>query len=110
MSGRRLPDITHLQYLVLAALREGDQPGRALRKLIAEFGARRSAAAFYQLMARLETAQLVEGWYAPIDVGAQTVNERRYRVTGTGRKAEAQARAFYQTAWQRVPRTRWSDA
>ena len=110
MPDGRLPDVTHLQYLVLAALREGEQPGRAIRKLIAAFGVRRSVAAFYQLMARLESAELVEGWYSPIMVGDQSVNERRYRITAAGRKAERQAQAFYDTAGRVSPRERWADA
>ena len=57
----RMPDLTHLQFLVLGVLHAGEQPGRAVREALAEYGVRRTAAAFYQLMARLERDGLVDG-------------------------------------------------
>ena len=53
MSTRRIPKITHLQFLVLGQLRGQEQAGRVLREALAAHGVRRSAPAFYQLMARL---------------------------------------------------------
>ena len=51
MSPRRVPAITHLQFLVLAMLRAGPRLGRHVRARLARHGARRSAPAFYQMMA-----------------------------------------------------------
>ncbi|MEZ5319877.1 MAG: hypothetical protein R2752_20915 [Vicinamibacterales bacterium] len=104
----RLPDLTHLQFVVLGALRESEQPGRAVRDALARYGVRRTAAAFYQMMARLERARLVEGWYEQVTVGDQAVTERRYRLTPVGRRAWDATRAFYARA--EPARARWSDA
>src|ERR1044071_5095787 len=92
---RKLPTISHLQFLALSVLRSGEQPGRALRKIAADFGVRHTAAAFYQMMSRLERDGLVEGWYEQIDVGDQAVTERRYRITARGTRSWGEARAFY---------------
>jgi DNA-binding PadR family transcriptional regulator len=106
----RLPRISHLQFLALGVLRAGEQPGRTIRKVAAKFGVRHTAAAFYQMMARLERDGLIEGWYEPIHVGDQVVTERRYRITSDGSRAWSQTRAFYETITLAVSETRWSDA
>jgi DNA-binding PadR family transcriptional regulator len=90
-----LPPITHLQFLVIEALAETEQAGRDLRDLLASYGVRNSAPAFYQMMARLETAGLVEGWYDQKLVGGQNVKERRYRITKTGERSVDATRNFY---------------
>ena len=93
---KRLPALTHLQFLVLEALAERECAGRDLRKLLASYGVRNSAPAFYQMMGRLEEARLVEGWYDQKLVGGQPIKERRYRVMKAGLRAAAGTRAFYQ--------------
>jgi hypothetical protein len=105
----RLPPLTHLQFVVLGALIDGEQPGRVVRDAMATFGVRRSAPAFYQMMARLERAKLVEGWYEQITVGDQAVTERRYRLRPAGQKLWEATRAFYVRAGA-ASRRRWSDA
>src|SRR3954469_15243482 len=92
---QQLPTISHLQFLALGVLLGTEQPGRAVRDAVAEFGVRRTVAAFYQLMARLERDGLAEGWYEQVKVNDQTVTERRYRITARGAKAWQQTRAFY---------------
>ena len=92
---RRLPSITHLQFLVLEALSDGEQPGRDLRALLVHHGVRSSAPAFYQMMARLEEAALVEGRYDQKVIGGQLLKERRYRLLTAGRRALAETRTFY---------------
>src|SRR4030095_5862722 len=89
----RLPEVTHLQFLVLAVLQGGEPAGRTGRKAIGHYGVRRAAAAFYQMMARLERDGLVEGWYDQITIGDQAVTERRYRVTPAGGKEWEERRA-----------------
>ena len=59
---KALPAVTHLQVLVLEAVKDGDAIGRDLRDTLAAHGVRSSAPAFYQMMGRLEEAGLVEGW------------------------------------------------
>ena len=109
MSKSRLPPITHLQFLILGCLLDEEQPGRIVREMIAGYGVRRTAPAFYQVMARLERSRLVEGFYEQITVGDQAVTERRYRVRPAGERAWKETREFYRTA-PGAARERWSDA
>jgi DNA-binding PadR family transcriptional regulator len=98
MSPRRIPDITHLQFLVLGVLRGGERPGRAVRRALARHGVRRTGPAFYQMMARLEDAGLVAGTYDQRIVEAQIIKERRYALTSRGEAAWTATRAFYSDA------------
>jgi DNA-binding PadR family transcriptional regulator len=104
----RIPPITHLQFLVLGCLVEGEQPGRAIRETIAAYGVRRSGPAFYQMMSRLERDRLVEGWYGQVTVGDQAVTERRYRIKPAGARLWRETSEFYRAAGKR--NERWSDA
>src|SRR5262245_12262710 len=90
-----IPDITHLQYLLLVSLLDGERSGRDLRELLAREGHRKSAPAFYQLMARLEDARFVTGRYEVKEIDGNTFKERLYRVTASGATAVDQVRAFY---------------
>jgi|SRR5678816_482565 DNA-binding PadR family transcriptional regulator len=106
----QLPGLTHLQFLVLAVLHGGEQPGRVVRDALAAYGVRRSAAAFYQMMARLERAGLVDGYYGQVVVGDQNVTERRYRITPAGTRIWSDTRAFYESVDVASLKQRWSDA
>ena len=110
MSTPQLPARTHLQFLVLGVLRNDDLPGRTLRDALAGYGIRRTAPAFYQMMARLEKERLVDGHYEQISVGDQAVTERRYLITAQGRKRWSEARAFYEHVAHAATKLRWSDA
>ena len=90
-----IPDLTHLQYLVLEELEDGERSGRDLRQKLEEYGVRKSSPAFYQLMARLEKADYVRGKYVPRFVGDQNLRERTYTVTPTGIATLASVREFY---------------
>ena len=107
---KRLPRLTHLQFLVLGLLHNGEQPGRVIRETLAAHGVKRTAPAFYQLMARLERDGLVEGWYEQITVKDQAVTERRYRARPQGERLWAEARDFYTAIASRGVQARWSDA
>ena len=95
MSPRRVPAITHLQFLVLTLLRPDARLGRHLRTRLARHGVRRSAPAFYQMMARLEDAGLVDGDYDQKVVRGQIIKERRYALTAVGEAAWRSTRDFY---------------
>ncbi|HJR59852.1 MAG TPA: hypothetical protein VJ813_10650 [Vicinamibacterales bacterium] len=95
MSPRRVPAITHLQFLVLALLRAGPRLGRHVRRDLAAHGVRRSAPAFYQMMARLEDAELVTGVYDQKIIDSQIIKERRYSLTTAGAAAWKATRDFY---------------
>jgi DNA-binding PadR family transcriptional regulator len=90
-----MPDITHLQFLVLGMLRSGPQLGRHLRKELTRHGVRRSGPAFYQMMARLEDAHLVDGEYDQKVLRGQIIKERRYALTPLGATAWNATRDFY---------------
>ena len=90
-----IPEITHLQFSVLAVLHSGEQSGRALREQLAELGMRRSGPAFYQLMSRLEDSELVEGRYEQKIVDGQIIKERFYCLTPSGTSAWQATRDFY---------------
>ena len=107
---KRLPRLTHLQFLVLGLRQKGEQPGRAIRETLAAHGVKRTAPAFYQLMARLERDGLVEGWYEQITVKDQAVTERRYRTRPQGERLWAEARDFFTAIASRGVQARWSDA
>jgi hypothetical protein len=94
----RLPPLTHLQFVALGALRDGDQPGRVIRDTLGRYGVRRTAPAFYQMMARLERDKLVDGWYEQVVVGDQAVSERRYRLKPAGQRLWDATCAFYARA------------
>jgi len=107
---RQLPPLSHLQFLALGVILAAEEPGRVIRDVVAEYGVRRTGAAFYQLMARLERDGLIEGWYEPIVVGDQAVRERRYRITAAGSRAWRQTRAFYETVAAAAAQGRLANA
>ncbi len=95
MSTEALPAITHLQFLVLGMLIGEPRAGRDIRRELARHGVRRTAPAFYQMMARLEDASLVEGWYDQKVVDGQLIKERHYRLRPPGLRAWNATRDFY---------------
>lgn len=92
-----IPDISHLQFLLLAALIDGQRSGYHLRAILEGEGHRKSGPAFYQLMARMEDAGLVKGRYEQKEVEGQAIRERVYEVTGTGATVCESVRHFYAT-------------
>ena len=95
MSQGRIPEITHLQFLVLGMLRSDARLGREIRRDLVRHGARRSGPAFYQMMARLEDAGLIDGEYDQKVVRGQIIKERRYSLTTAGETAWRSTRDFY---------------
>ena len=91
-----LPDITHLQFLLLSTLRAAEMSGRELREELSKEGERKTAPAFYQLMARMEEQGFVEGWYIEKVVEGQRIRERHYKLEGLGERALTDACRFYQ--------------
>jgi DNA-binding PadR family transcriptional regulator len=95
MSHDRLPEITHLQFLVLGMLLGEPRAGRDIRRQLSRHGIKRTAPAFYQMMARLEDASMVEGWYDQRVVDGQLIKERHYRLRPPGLRAWNATRDFY---------------
>jgi DNA-binding PadR family transcriptional regulator len=94
----RIPGLSHLQFLVLAQLLNGERTGREIRAGLKRYRVRQSGPAFYQMMARLEKAELLEGWYTQEVIEGQIIKERHYRVTTAGAKAWRECRRFYEQA------------
>ena len=88
------PRLSHLQFLVLGILLQDQRPGREIRDELRRFGVKRSGPGFYQLMARLEESELVDGSYNQKIVEGQIIRERTYRLRGAGRTAWNQCRRF----------------
>lgn len=91
----KLPDLTHLQFLILTALLDGEKSGEAIREAMKKGGVKKEGAAFYALMARLEDAGFVSGSYRPKVIDGQTFKERFYEVTAKGVRAAQSTWAFY---------------
>ena len=90
-----LPPVTHLQFLILEALGDGEVAGADVRQVLGTPGVSRTLPPFYELMGRLEKAGLVAGHYAPKSVNGQTVRERRYERTAAGSDAYEATCNFY---------------
>ena len=90
-----VPELTHLQFLVISKLLNGECSGRNLREQLAKSKVKKSGPAFYQMMARLEDANLVEGWYDEKVVEGQMIRERKYKLKGHGRTAYDRIVRFY---------------
>lgn len=88
------PPLTHLQYAVLSSL-DDNITGRELRENLRSLGIKKSGPAFYQLMARLEDVGVVKGSYQVKIVEGQPIKERRYKITGSGRRSLAHVQEFY---------------
>lgn len=89
-----LPTITNLQFVVLCELTVGEKAGHVIRAALAKEKIKKSGPSFYQLMARLEKAKLVKGWYEKKTIKNQVIRERRYKITSKGRSAVRSFKAF----------------
>jgi DNA-binding PadR family transcriptional regulator len=97
-----LPEITHLQYQILSVLMGSERSGQSVRNELREQGVKKSGPGFYQLMARLEDARLVKGWYQQRQIGDQLVKERWYELTAGGKKAWRTTSDFYAKQFARA--------
>ena len=91
-----LPELTGLQFLIIETIGAKRMRGAELReRLRREHKVNKTGPAFYQLMARLEEAKLVEGWYEQEVIDGQIIKQRCYRVTGLGERARRATIEFY---------------
>jgi len=93
-----LPTLTHLQFLVIEALLNGDRAGHEIRDFLSSRQVNKTGPAFYQMMARLEDAEFVEGRYEENVIDGQMIRERHYHLLGDGAKAYSQTADFYRDA------------
>ena len=90
-----LPQLSHLQFAVLEVLGTAVSSGKDLRKRLSERGIKKSGPSFYQMMARLEEAEFVEGWYSQEIVEGQIIKERQYRILADGSRALRHTKQYY---------------
>jgi len=91
----KIPELSHLQFVVIGAVRTEERSGRQIRSELKRYRVRQSGPAFYQMMARLEKAGLVEGRYTQEVVDGQIIKERCYRITASGEQAWQECRSFF---------------
>jgi DNA-binding PadR family transcriptional regulator len=90
-----LPEITHLQFQILGILMGSERSGLFVREKLREQGVKKAGPGFYQMMARLEDAGMVNGRYQQKEIDGQTVKERFYKITGMGSRAWRATSDFY---------------
>lgn len=90
-----LPQITHLQFLLLSTIGEEDLPCSVLRKAVMDCGEEQSGPAFYQAMTRMERISLIKGRYQKTMVGEQIIREKYYQLTELGFEAINSVKRFY---------------
>ena len=90
-----LPQLSHLQFLVVGIVMGAKKSGREVRAEMAKQRVKKSGPAFYQLMSRLEDAKMVKGSYVEKVVDGQRIKERFYKATGTGATAWESTMQFY---------------
>jgi DNA-binding PadR family transcriptional regulator len=90
-----LPEITHLQFLILQILGGLERSGKYIREQLEEYGEEKSLPAFYQAMSRLEDAGLVSGSARKVEIEGLQLTERWYKVTIAGERARRAAIEFY---------------
>jgi hypothetical protein len=90
-----LPDLTHLQMILIEALGGRRMSGRELRAALKKLKVNKTAPAFYQLMSRMEEGDFVKGEYEDKNIDGVPIRERFYQITGHGVKAYEGARRFY---------------
>jgi DNA-binding PadR family transcriptional regulator len=99
----QVPTLSHLQFLVLSRLRVGPATGREVRHQLEQHAVRKSGPAFYQLMARMEDAGVVKGWYQQQIVDSQIIRERHYEITAQGQSAWKTSSDFYRRMTDGLP-------
>lgn len=90
-----IPTLTHLQAFIIQLIVKDEHSGRFIRSRLSDIGEHRSAAAFYQLMARMEKSGQINGHYVTTVVDGQTIKERLYRATLNGMQELVSTSNFY---------------
>lgn len=92
----KLPELTHLQFLILRLLGPHEHNGEYVRKALRLLGLVKNDPAFYQLMSRLESSKLIVGRYVR---NGNSRRERHYRIAANGTRLLEQSKDFYR--WSR---------
>ncbi|MDB4978991.1 MAG: hypothetical protein JWM56_1177 [Candidatus Peribacteria bacterium] len=98
-----IPQIPEKQILILSNLsRTRSTSGMELRKLIAELGLPLKGPSYYQFMARLEHAGLVEATHELIQTDVQPLTIKNYTLTAAGEEQIKIAADFYRVLLVRI--------
>jgi len=97
-----LPELTHLQFLIIDILRQELEgtPARFIRQKMDNAGVERQRPVFYNAMARLVERGLVEAWTEVFDVAGEDVSRTHYRTTPEAEKAWKFTHQFYSSRAQ----------
>ncbi len=88
-----IPEVTFLQLAVMKIIGSRTASGAKIRRELDALETRsRSRASFYQLMSRIEQANLARGWYVDSVIDGFTCKERHYELTGHGKRSIGAAR------------------
>ena len=94
--GMAVPQITHLQFLVIDAIASLQQASASeIRKQLSEYGLDQKGPKFYQLMGRLEKAGFIESWSQPFDAAGSEVTRTFYKNRPDGKKQKQLVCEFY---------------
>ena len=79
--------LTDAEEAVLSVLDGGDEWGCKIREQLKKQKIRQSIPAFYSMMARLEAAGYVRGWFEARVAANTPIKQRRYSLTPEGHRA-----------------------
>jgi DNA-binding PadR family transcriptional regulator len=100
----RMPDLSHRQFFIVDLVGDDEHSGRYIRDRLNDHGIKTSLPAFYQMMARLEDAELIRGFYVTTPVKGHVLKERHYKSLAHGRKQCQVVLDFYKSrSPSRVP-------
>ena len=106
MRRRTLPSVTPLQFVFLSVLFNGKKAGKDMRASLRQRRAYKSLFAFYRVIQRLTTANLVTSCKDEALLRGYLGQERIYELTPAGRAAVTKTRKFYGQAARRSRRRR----
>ena len=97
-----MKSLSDVKFLVLTELMQGVRSGREIREELEKQSAKKSLAAFYQIMARMEDEGMIRGWYETKRIDDQTVKSRHYEILGSGRVAWEKQMELFNTAASKI--------
>lgn len=79
-----IPKISHLQFMILQSLHTEEKTGKQLRNELRLEGVKRTKAAFYQLMNRMEWSGLIKSNYKGETPEYQQLKDKYFNITKKG--------------------------
>ena len=103
-----LKELSKLQFAILQAIGTHEVRGKEIRDRLKSINMGKSSPAFYQLMGRMEDANLISGRYDKKIIDGQLIRERKYKIKADGRQALGKFKLSYEqiTALGRVDNER----